>query len=187
MKNDREQDELLGLAQSLYVEMAEFTNEDGKLREGPRMPLITVTYDIQGTKTGEFIHSFMYTESDSDDYVFSYDTEGKVREQSYYRDGVLQTKVIPSYDTQARVAEALFCNSHGTPAYKRVLTYDAQGNPIEMGYYKVDGSLVYKYAYTNEYDSIGNLIKVTALRWVAREDKSFYEPTLVTYRTIIYY
>lgn len=187
MKTDREQDGLVGSVRSLFVEIAEFTNEAGELLERPRMSLVTITYDIQGKKTGERFHRFMYTESDSDDYIFSYDTEGRISSQSYYRDSIFHSKVIPSYDNQGRVAEALFSNSEGALNYKRVLNYDAQGNPVEMGYYKLNGALVYKYAYVNEYDSTGNLIKVTALRWMVTASKSFYEPTLTTYRTLTYY
>lgn len=187
MKSDRETAGLVGPVRSLYLETAEFINKRGKWVESHRKPMMTITFDLQGKIIGESVHRFMYSESVSENYRFSYDDEGRVSEQCRYHNGIIQNRVIPSYDNQGRVTESLVCDPDGTPKYKDTHKYDANGNPVELGYYKADGSLVYKNVYDNEYDSIGNLIKVITSRWTTRDDKLFSEPVLVTYRTITYY
>jgi len=187
MKTGKEKSGLVGAVRSLYEEISNFTNETGEWVEGTRVPLFTAIFDTQGNLIDESFHSFMYTQPASDEYICDYDSEEKVNEQAYYRDGVLQSKVIPSYDEQGRAVEAVVCDSSGTPKFRHVYKYDANGNQTEAAYYEINGSLLNKNVHNNEYDSRGNLIKVTTLSWVTKEGRSFYEPALVRYRTITYY
>lgn len=187
MKTDREQHGLLGPVQSIRLEIARFLIKGSEWVEGPRVPLTTTGYDVEGKKVGESDHSFIGTVSDSDDYVTSYDTEGKATERSCYRDGILQSKELLACDNQGRIIEELFCGADSIPKYRRTFKYDMQGEPIERAYYKADGTLIHKYVHANEYDSVGNVIKTVISRLDARDNNSTYEPTLIMYKIITYY
>jgi hypothetical protein len=66
-----------------------------------------------------------------------------------------------------------------------VSTYDEKGNKTEEDFYNPD--LRRKETYAYEGDSTGNWIRRTTSTWVTKFGKSYFEPSLVTYRTITYY
>jgi TonB family protein len=71
----------------------------------------------------------------------------------------------------------------GREAYK----YDDKGNISEMTLRGADGSLVSREVYKYEYDFAGNWTKMTTSVAVVDGGKLSFEPTEVTYRTIMYY
>ena len=70
---------------------------------------------------------------------------------------------------------------------KEVYKYDDKGNISEMTLLNEDGSLVGKEAYKYEFDFLGNWNKMTTTVAVVEGGKLSFEPTEVTYRSIMYY
>jgi len=60
------------------------------------------------------------------------------------------------------------------------------GHYLEVSYYEF-GVFVEKYTSTYEYDSKGNLVKETYIRWLNESGKWRSYPVLVLYREITYY
>jgi TonB family protein len=70
---------------------------------------------------------------------------------------------------------------------KEVYKYDDKGNISEMTLLNADGSLLSKEVYKYEFDFAGNWNKMTTAVAVIEAGKLSFEPTEVTYRSIMYY
>jgi TonB family protein len=70
---------------------------------------------------------------------------------------------------------------------KEVYKYDDKGNISEMTLLNADGSLISKEIYKYEFDFAGNWNKMTTAVAVIEGGKMSFEPTEVTYRSIMYY
>jgi TonB family protein len=70
---------------------------------------------------------------------------------------------------------------------KEVYKYDQKGNISEMTLLNSDGSLLGKEVYKYDYDSIGNWTRMTTSVAVVEGGKVTFEPSEVTYRSIMYY
>jgi TonB family protein len=70
---------------------------------------------------------------------------------------------------------------------KEVYKYDDKGNISEMTLLNTDGSLLSKEVYKYEFDFAGNWNKMTTSVAVIEGGKMAFEPTEVTYRSIMYY
>jgi protein TonB len=70
---------------------------------------------------------------------------------------------------------------------KEVYKYDDKGNISEMTLLNADGSLLSKEVYKYEFDFAGNWNKMTTSVAVIDGGKLSFEPTEVTYRSIMYY
>jgi len=70
---------------------------------------------------------------------------------------------------------------------KEVYKYDDKGNISEMTLLNPDGSLLSKETYKYEFDFAGNWNKMTTAVAVIEGGKMSFEPTEVTYRSIMYY
>jgi TonB family protein len=70
---------------------------------------------------------------------------------------------------------------------KEVYKYDEKGNISEMTLLNADGSLLSKEVYKYEFDFAGNWNKMTTAVAVIEAGKLSFEPTEVTYRSIMYY
>lgn len=70
---------------------------------------------------------------------------------------------------------------------KEVYKYDDKGNISEMTLLNADGSLLSKEVYKYEFDFAGNWNKMTTAVAVVEGGKLSFEPTEVTYRSIMYY
>src|SRR5215510_14746656 len=175
------------------------------------------TYDSQGNKTEEnaytspLVRLFKGTLQFKD--VYTYDAQGNlIEEAAYAPDGALKSKDVHTYDAKENLTEEDVYTPSGTPksralyAYdakgnrtenknlytpdgvlkaKEVRTYDVKGNLIEDAFYAPD--LQKKEAYSYEDGSFGNWIKMTTATWVTKFGKSYFEPSMVTHRTITYY
>jgi len=173
------------------------------------------TYDTKENKAEEVSYKprwrFFDGPVDSKD-VYAYDEKGNLTEESSYNpDGTLKSKTVYARDAKKNLIEEAFYNPNGILKSKIIYTYDAKGNRTEEAVYNSDGTLraktVYTYdtkgdkseedfynpdlrrkeTYTYESDSFGNWIKMTNSTWVTKFGKSYFEPSLVTYRTITYY
>jgi TonB family protein len=93
-----------------------------------------------------------------------------------------------AYDIKGKKIEnAYFPVAGATLTGREVYKYDDKGNISEMTLHGADGSLVSKEVYKYEYDFAGNWTKMTTAVAVVEGGKLSFEPTEVTYRTIMYY
>lgn len=70
---------------------------------------------------------------------------------------------------------------------KEVYKYDAKGNISEMTLVNEDGSLISKEVYKYEFDFAGNWNRMTTSVAVIEGGRVAFEPTEITYRSIMYY
>lgn len=187
MKTDREQEGWLGSVKTVIVEKADFLEEADMPALDSREPLFIVHYDIQGRKVNQNTYYHMHGESNPNDFATNYDTEGNISALFCFSKGEFLYKVIPTYDNNKRVVKELFCDAMGNPHYRRDHEYDVRGNPIEMSYSEANGAIINKLKYDNEYDSVGNLIKVTIHKWVNHGGKPFYKPISIHFQNITYH
>jgi hypothetical protein len=186
MKSQREEEGWLGPVRAVVFEMADFHEEGGTEILGPRMTLYTIRYDVKGDRVGEVTYNSIHGESRADDYIESSDGKSNVRELSYRPDGEHRYKVISTYEND-KIVEEIYYDVEGVPRYKREHRYDLRGQPVEMIYSESGGMIVNKLRYDNEYDSQGNLTKVTIFKWSTSNGKSCYKPISVHFQNISYY
>lgn len=95
---------------------------------------------------------------------------------------------VISYDLSGNKVENQYfpiagANLTGKESYK----YDDKGNISEMTLVNADGSLLSKETYKYEFDFAGNWNKMTTSVAVVEGGRLSFEPTEVTYRSIMYY
>lgn len=95
---------------------------------------------------------------------------------------------IVSYDLKGnKVENQYFPIAGATLTGKEVYKYDEKGNISEMTLLNADGSLLSKEVYKYDFDFAGNWNKMTTSVAVIEGGKMAFEPTEVTYRSIMYY
>ncbi len=95
---------------------------------------------------------------------------------------------IVAYDLKGRKVENQYFPVTGaTLTGKEVYQYDERGNISEMTLVNTDGSLLSKEIYKYEFDFAGNWNKMTTSVAVVDSGRVSFEPTEVTYRSIMYY
>ena len=93
-----------------------------------------------------------------------------------------------AYDLKGHKTENTYSPVAGaTLTGREVYKYDDKGNISEMTLHSADGSLVSKEVYNYEFDFAGNWTKMTTAVAVVDGGKVSFEPTEVSYRTIMYY
>jgi TonB family protein len=95
---------------------------------------------------------------------------------------------VLAYDIKGNKTEnQYFPVAGGTLTGKEVYKYDDKGNISEMTLLNEDGSLLSREVYKYEFDFAGNWNKMTTSVAVIEGGRSSFEPTEVTYRSIMYY
>lgn len=95
---------------------------------------------------------------------------------------------IAAYDIKGNKIENQYFPIAGADLTgKEVYKYDDKGNISEMTLLNTDGSLLSKEVYKYEFDFAGNWNKMTTAVAVIEAGKMSFEPTEVTYRSIMYY
>jgi TonB family protein len=95
---------------------------------------------------------------------------------------------VASYDMKGTKTENQYFPVAGsTLTGKEVYKYDEKGNISEMTVLTDSGSLLSKEIYKYDYDSVGNWTRMTTSVAVIEGGKVTFEPTEVTYRSIMYY
>jgi TonB family protein len=95
---------------------------------------------------------------------------------------------VVAYDIRGNKTENQYFPVAGaTLTGKEVYKYDDKGNISEMTLLNDDGSLVSKETYRYEFDFAGNWNKMTTSVAVVDGGRFAFEPTEVTYRSIMYY
>jgi TonB family protein len=93
-----------------------------------------------------------------------------------------------AYDIKGhKIENQYFPIAGATLTGKEVYKYDDKGNISEMTLLNTDGSLLGKEIYKYDYDFAGNWNKMTTSVAVIDSGKLKFEPTEVTYRSIMYY
>jgi len=95
---------------------------------------------------------------------------------------------IVAYDLQGnKIENQYFPIAGATLTGKEVYKYDEKGNISEMTLLNSDGSLLSKETYKYEFDFAGNWNKMTTSVAMVDGGRVIFEPTEVTYRSIMYY
>src|SRR5215470_10140656 len=95
---------------------------------------------------------------------------------------------IVAYDLKGnKIENQYFPIAGSTLTGKEVYKYDEKGNISEMTLLNPDGSLMSKETYRYEFDFLGNWSKMTTSVAVVDSRGITFEPTEVTYRSIMYY
>jgi protein TonB len=95
---------------------------------------------------------------------------------------------VASYDLKGnKVENQYFPIAGANLTGKEVYKYDEKGNISEMNLFNADGSLLSKEVYKYEFDFAGNWNKMTTAVAVIEGGKLSFEPTEITYRSIMYY
>jgi len=95
---------------------------------------------------------------------------------------------VASYDLKGTKTENQYFPVSGSALTgKEVYKYDEKGNISEMTVLSQSGSLLSKEVYKYDYDSVGNWTRMTTSVAVIEGGNVTFEPTEVTYRSIMYY
>ena len=95
---------------------------------------------------------------------------------------------LAAYDLKgSKIENQYFPIAGATLTGKEVYKYDEKGNISEMTLLNADGSLLSKEIYKYEFDFLGNWNKMTTSVAVVDARGITFEPTEVTYRSIMYY
>ena len=95
---------------------------------------------------------------------------------------------VVSYDLKGnKVENQYFPIAGANLTGKEVYKYDDKGNISEMTLLNTDGSLLSKEVYKYEFDFAGNWNKMTTSVAVIEGGRMSFEPSEVTYRSIMYY
>jgi len=104
------------------------------------------------------------------------------------QEGKHQVVELVAYDIKgAKIENQYFPVAGATLTGKEVYKYDEKGNISEMTMLNPDGTLLSKEIYKYEYDFLGNWSKMTTSVAVVDSRGINFEPTEVTYRSIMYY
>jgi TonB family protein len=95
---------------------------------------------------------------------------------------------VVAYDIKGnKIENQYFPIAGSTLTGKEVYKYDEKGNISEMTLVNPDGSLLSREVYKYEFDFAGNWNKMTTSVAVVEGGRVTFEPTEVTYRSIMYY
>ena len=104
------------------------------------------------------------------------------------QEGKHQVVEIVAYDIKGnKIENQYFPVAGATLTGKEVYKYDEKGNISEMTLLNPDGTLLSKEMYKYEYDFLGNWSKMTTSVAMVDSKGITFEPTEVTYRSIMYY
>ena len=104
------------------------------------------------------------------------------------QEGKHQLVELVAYDIKGnKIENQYFPVAGATLTGKEVYKYDEKGNISEMTMLNADGTLLSKEIYKYEFDFLGNWSKMTTSVAVVDSRGITFEPTEVTYRSIMYY
>ena len=160
VETDLQKDNLIGPAQTVRTETAQFSNQSGQWVEGPLEPSASVIYDTRGNRTevignvfvgktlhihdaqGDLTETLDYSPDGalSEKMVYAYDNKKNLRKTvSYSPDGVSLRTTLYTYSASGQLIEQISCDDIGC-FDRKACTYDIQGNLIEESFYSPDGS-----------------------------------------------
>ena len=168
---------------------ADFIQENGHWIEGDKRYEYEAAYDTDGNR-GEYRERYPYTYYcyNDVDIKTTYDQRGfRIDTLTFIRvyDRSPNGKEINTFDKSDRLLESVRLLNDGRVSFRMVLIRNEKGHTVETNYYKF-GVFIQKYTSTYEYDSTGNWVKETYIRWLNESGKLRSYPVLVLYREISY-
>jgi YD repeat-containing protein len=179
---------------SLKHKRTYFYERERKVKEtlndasGSIVSKVIYTYD----KNGNLTQTISYKDDKSIDHrdVYAYDKNGNRIEVTTYRsDNSIDNKVTYTYDEKRHKTKSVIdkYKMDGSLNGKRVTLYNEREYLTETSTYNAEGSLQEKETHSYEFDSIGNWIKKTTLKWVIKDGKLSPETPHIIKRIITYY
>jgi len=156
--------------------------------EGTLARRTVFTYDARGNETAA--HNYTPEGVGESSTVLSYEGKGNLAEVSWsYASGVQGGQTVYKHDAKGTLLSsvAFAYAADGTLQSRTEATYDARGNPTEVIWYGDNGQFKKRETSTYKYDLFGNWTQRTTTKWVSRGSQSFFEPPVVSYRTLAYY
>jgi len=156
--------------------------------EGTLIRRTAFTYNAQGHETaarGYTPEDALESRTDS-----TYDGKGNLEATAwYYADGKQGGQITYKYDSKGtRLSSSAFDSAPDGALQNRMdITYDVRGNPTEVMWYSDNSTFKKRENSTYRYDIFGNWTQRTTTTWVSTDSKSFFEPPIVSYRTLTYY
>jgi hypothetical protein len=121
----------------------------------------------------------------SNKYSYNYNNKGELIETTGYLNGK-SIGLISSfkYDELGNCVQVWDYDANGKPIKDYEAIYDEKSNLLNSIFYSDDGEVFYRMAYTYEFDSFGNIIKVTNEQFMVEGEpgiKTFMEYTYNKY------
>ena len=187
---DRVKDGLVGAVKSVRMYRTDFIQENDNWIEGNKQYSYEAAYDTSGNRSeSRERYPYTYYCHNDVDIKTTYDQRGfRIDTLTFIRryDGSPNGKEINTYDESDRLLESVGVLNDGRVSSRMVLIRNDKGHTVEARYYKFE-VFIQKYTSTYEYDSKGNWVKETYIRWLNESGKWRSYPVLVLYREIIYY
>ena len=155
--------------------------------EGTLARRTVFTYDARGR---EAAHSYTPEGAPESSTALSYEGRGSLGETAwYYASGVQGGQTVYKHDAKGTLLSSVTFAyaADGTLQSRTEVTYDARGNPTEVVWYGDNGQFKKRETSTYKYDIFGNWTQRTTTKWVSKGSQSFFEPPVVSYRTLTYY
>lgn len=147
------------------------------------------TYDQRGNKSAAV--SYTADGALESKTVFTYNAEGNLKEAAWYDvNDILGGNSVYTYNARGHLTASTYYvyNPDGTLRSRTDSIYGSRQNPTEVIWYGANGTITKKETSTYAWDALGNWTKRITVRWVTTMDgNSYFEPPLVTYRTLTYY
>lgn len=206
-ESDRKHDRLTGQVKTVKTEEARLSTKAGKLVEGKRQLVSSITYN----EAGALVKATRVSRDSPDEYFYSYDargervefirfpnetkhartrfkydTNGNRIEEEYSEEGDMLLKTVHVCDAQGRRTQISTYGKQGL-IIRSTYTYDARGQVSVAIDYDSKGAVLSTKSYSYELDAAGNWIKRITSEQVSKNGQTSFEPVEVTYRTIAYY
>ena len=173
---------------STYVDKGHKTEAHSYTANGTLLRRTVFTYDARGNETAT--HNYTPEGVLESSMVSTYDDNGNLEETAwYYADGKQQGQLVYKRDAKGTLLSSVAFEyaPDGTLQSRTDSTYDARGNPTEVIWYGDNSKSQKKENSTYRYDIFGNWTQQTTTKWASTDNKSFFEPPSVNYRTLTYY
>jgi hypothetical protein len=146
------------------------------------------TYNAPGNETAA--HGYTPEGALESRTVSTYDGKGNLEATAwYYADGKQGGQITYKYDSKGTLLSSSAFESapNGALQSRTDITYDARGNPTEVMWYGDNSKFKKRETSTYRYDIFGNWTQRTTTTWVSTDSKSYFEPPIISYRTLTYY
>lgn len=124
--------------------------------------------------------------------IYKYDARGnRVEELQYLNDGSLEARTVYEYDGKGMLKAKYDYGHGGELSTSNTYTYNGKGDITGETVWEhggdSKGTILHKYSYTYEFDTMGNWIKRIESDAAGPAPPSNNPVTLITYRNITYY
>lgn len=139
---------LYGPVHTIRDERVTFTRESGSLVEGPRVPVLTMTFSEDGTKQDRTFYGpggIVFRTVDT------FDPDGRILETSSFSKGdVLNSRVVSNYNDQKELIERVTYRRDGSISGRTVFRRQGNQRESESWLYDFHGGIVAQSKTTND-------------------------------------